>query len=285
MVDAVNFEKLFMDEQTADVHFLFQASSNESTENTKNPPKTDAFSLFSERVAAHKIILSAASTVFEVMFYGSLKEGNTVEIKDVSPGAFKQFLQFFYLTQPTITLEYVGEVLYLADKYDLPKCTERCFVYMTKRINGIQVMSVYEPAIRFNNQNVMQKCERVIVSNASKVLSSDEFLRSSETALKHIIAIRTLSAQQKFKAVMKWSRNRCLLDNQDADDMQNRRNAMGECFNLIDFNSMKRAHLLECIDMYKALFTFDEICELLKKVLEKSIQQSKVIFGSVGVEF
>lgn len=54
------------------------------------------------RVAAHKIILSAASDVFERMFYReseeqsdvSMEQGD-VRITDVSEAAFIEFVQFF----------------------------------------------------------------------------------------------------------------------------------------------------------------------------------------------
>lgn len=264
MVDASNFEKLFLDESTADVNFVFKTSTSKSSEDTEDKAKCVV-----QYVPAHKIILAASSTVFHTMFYGSLKEGAKVKIEDAPIEAFKQFIEFFYSPKPTISLEYVGDVLYLAEKYDLPKCKELCYDYMTKCINVQQAMSVYEPATRFNQKIIMEKCEQVIASNADKVLMSDAFFKCSADILKHITGIKTLSAQHKFKAAMEWSRNQCLLDGKDPDNMQNRREAMGECFQYIEFVGMQRLQLLECLQMHKNLFTFDELSELFKQVLAK----------------
>lgn len=47
--------------------------------------------------ACHKLILSAASPVFEAMFYGELAEKNDpIPILDVQPEAFRALLQYIY---------------------------------------------------------------------------------------------------------------------------------------------------------------------------------------------
>lgn len=53
------------------------------------------------------------------MFYGSLKEGNVVKIVDADADSFKEFLQFFYLGEVTLTVENVEIVARLVDKYDI----------------------------------------------------------------------------------------------------------------------------------------------------------------------
>ena len=69
---------LYLKSELADVHFTFPA-------------------IGSEKVSAHKLILASGSSVFKAMFYGQLKEGDTVEITDSNASAFKELLQFFYL--------------------------------------------------------------------------------------------------------------------------------------------------------------------------------------------
>lgn len=182
MVDVTKFEALYLDDKTADVHFRFKVNAAELpttadahksidtkpgsggvvsggavnggdirlTESEKPGSKKKASNADEatskpppfKRVPAHKIMLAAASPVFHAMFFGDLAEPADVEIKDVSSEAFKEFLQFAYLAVPKVTLENVGDVLYLADKYDMAKCTEYCFKYLDTCINAKQVLAV-----------------------------------------------------------------------------------------------------------------------------------------------
>lgn len=74
---------------------------------------------------------------FQLMFYGGFKEETEVCIKDTSVDEFKEFLQFFYLQEPTLTFENVPKVMELLDKYLLTGCF--CFniylivIWITRR--------------------------------------------------------------------------------------------------------------------------------------------------------
>lgn len=74
-----NVGKLYLDEETADVKFIFENGDN------------------IESVVAHRSLLAAGSCVFRRMFYGDLKEGTEVPIVDVSIDGFIAFLQYFYM--------------------------------------------------------------------------------------------------------------------------------------------------------------------------------------------
>lgn len=88
-------QKLYLKSRKADVHFIFESNGN------------------SERVPAHKILLSSASEVFDAMFYGSLKEQGDIKIVDASAEAFKQFLRLFYFNHIELVMDTVAEVMYL----------------------------------------------------------------------------------------------------------------------------------------------------------------------------
>lgn len=99
-------ENLYLDSKTSDVCFVF------STE--------------TERVSAHKCILSIVSPVFDAMFYGSMIEKDDVLIVDASAAAFKEFLQFFYLSKVELTPENIGIVTNLCNKYELNEALKVC---------------------------------------------------------------------------------------------------------------------------------------------------------------
>lgn len=56
------------------------------------------------------------SDVFKAMFYGNLKEGDDIRVIEVSDAAFREFLQFFYLSELDLTDENIAAVLYLGHK-------------------------------------------------------------------------------------------------------------------------------------------------------------------------
>lgn len=63
-------KNMYLNEETADVHFVFDVE---------------------HRVPAHKNILASESKVFHTMFVGALKEKGQVKITDASPKCFEGF--------------------------------------------------------------------------------------------------------------------------------------------------------------------------------------------------
>lgn len=96
---------MYLNEETADVHFVFEIDDME------------------QRVAAHKSLLAAGSPVFHAMFYGTIKEKGDVKISDASVKGFMDFLSVFYLDQVKINKENVAEIMDLSNKYDIPEGT------------------------------------------------------------------------------------------------------------------------------------------------------------------
>lgn len=87
-------QNLFLSSDAADVWFIFDE----------------------ERLAGHKFILSTMSPWFNVMFNGSLPEGEEVDMTNsgVSITAFKEFLRFLYTQKTNFTMENIEEIIDLA---------------------------------------------------------------------------------------------------------------------------------------------------------------------------
>src|SRR3978361_326675 len=79
--------KMYLNEDLADVHFEFNVDDDV------------------QKVPANKSVLAALSPVFYTMFFGSMKEGSVVKIADADADSFKEFLQFFYLGEVTLSME------------------------------------------------------------------------------------------------------------------------------------------------------------------------------------
>lgn len=131
------------------------------------------------RVPAHRNILASASPVFNAMFNGKLNEAGDVKIVDVSSAVFKEFLQLFYDSHVKLTMENVGGVMKLVDKYDVehgwPICIDFLRNSILLEINNV-LWGLYL-AFQFGNDDLMNFCLDVIqmnIINVYKMIKLDE---------------------------------------------------------------------------------------------------------------
>ena len=77
---------------------------------------------------AHRAIVCARSPVFAAMFASGMRESETgrVEITDVSPETFADFLKFVYTGQLDTPCFANSELGYCADKYEVKTLTDLC---------------------------------------------------------------------------------------------------------------------------------------------------------------
>ena len=94
-----------------------------------------------QTLSAHKLLLSTVSPVFRRQFYGSLPEGEVVDIKDSSMKAFKLMLGYVYQNtdeeglEDLVDIHDLLDVFYLAEKYEVLGLKQ-------KVLNRIAVMTV-----------------------------------------------------------------------------------------------------------------------------------------------
>lgn len=87
------FKKIYLDEKSADAHFLCGAEE--------------------ERIPAHKNVLSKSSLVFDTMFYGSLANDSDKKLPETPPQVFKTFLRFCYSDEVNLNPSTITEVMKL----------------------------------------------------------------------------------------------------------------------------------------------------------------------------
>ena len=89
-----------------------------------------------EKFDAHKIILSARSSVFLAMFQSDLteKQTNTVKIEDIEPAVFKEVLRFIYTDQVENMDELAEGLLAAAERYMLELLKEKCASHLATKI-------------------------------------------------------------------------------------------------------------------------------------------------------
>lgn len=151
-----SWKRLYLDSKSADVFFVF---GNDS-----------------ERIPAHKFIMSLGSPVFDAMFNGRVNEQVDVLIVDATSEIFKEFLQFFYLTKVRVTSENIVAVMNLCKTYDLAECLHVCENVFKQTLSINEMCWAYGVALQFESNNLIEFCEKNIRENAKQILSSDGFL-------------------------------------------------------------------------------------------------------------
>lgn len=238
---------LFLNDEHADIYFKFK-SGNEIV-----------------RVPAHKTFLISGSAVFKTMFTGTLKETGDVEIADVNVNAFKEFLQFFYLGTVEATMENIDWVMYLAEKYDVPDCMNFCERFMINQpMNDSDILSYYELAIKFQRCLLKEHLEKRISEEPLSVLSSDNFETLSKEILESVLKIKNLNWEPFaiFDACVQWSESACLRNNKEVSQ-ENKRNELGNCFDLIPFALMDPVELAECATSHRGFFNSAELEDII----------------------
>lgn len=238
-------KRLYLNNESADVYFSFIISEHEIV-----------------RVPAHIAFLENGSSVFKSMFRGDIREEGDVKIEDASADGFKEFLQFFYFRTVQLTFENVAEVLYLANKYDVTECLNVCEKFIKEKLtNFSDLLNAWELAILLKRNELKAFLEEQIRSQVLMVFSTEKFKCCSKDTLTLLLNIENLDCEPKdiFDACFNWATQACINSNKDASVMDNVREELGECFDLIPFSLMDSSEIADCVTQRRGFFNREEL--------------------------
>lgn len=247
---------LYLDVETADVYFVVGPDENST-----------------QKIAAHKNILAAASDVFKRMFYGPLKETDDVILYGVNIAAFGEFLRFFYMENVQITSENVAEVMNLGHKYNVSKCLELCVEFLKDTLTDDNICIGLNLALLYEQDELKCFCEKRIIVNTSGIFKSIGFLECHRQILAHILSINLFSCSEieVFEAIMSWVKVASKQENLTKEVIQAH---LDDLLYHIRFASMKMKDFATLTGLYGFLFTFDEYKEIVQ-LIELSTYQPK----------
>lgn len=203
-----NGDCLYLDKTTSDVSFVFESA--ETDQSSSAAPATGPV-----RISAHRVLLANNSEVFKQMFYCDGGESKVdvkdvpttdVPITDVTPEAFKEFLQFFYLIEVELHTENISGVLYLGHKYKHMQCVELCAQFLKDIANPDNILFIMSLAIEYNPSDLLDFCQQFICTNTDAVLESNGFLECEQKTLAYCINANLFGCSEVklFEACMEW---------------------------------------------------------------------------------
>ncbi|XP_055299368.1 BTB/POZ domain-containing protein 6-A-like [Sitodiplosis mosellana] len=232
------FEGHYLNEESADVHFICRSDDRQSD----------------VRVPAHKIVLASKSETFQAMFYGSLPEKGDVPLPLLTATAFKEFLQLFYFTQVGVTMDNVNDVVDLSKKYQSEHGLSICGDFLKENLSNDNFITVYELALLYELTELKSFCE----ISAPVFLSEEDIVKCTRTELKHILQIKQLYVDMNLIDVcVQWAQNVCEERQIGPESMENIVQEIGDLVECFDFASMPQSKIEEVLDTFDAVLTKD----------------------------
>lgn len=242
----VALSKLYLDSETADVHFIFGAEKK-------------------VRIPAHKILLAANCGAFKAMFYG---EKLDTEVPNVSIEAFKVFLQFFYFDKIALSLHSIAEVLHLGKTFAFPSCLGICERFLMNSLCIDNVCMSYGLAIRFELKDLIGKCEQMIADKTEAVFQSTSFIKCERSVLSHILKLELLTCSESmvFRSCVEWVK---AITGQKEITKQMFKDQLGDLLYDIRFRSVAIEEFTNLLSTCGDLFSSEEYQEIFQLIVTK----------------
>uniref|UniRef100_H2ZC56 BTB domain-containing protein n=1 Tax=Ciona savignyi TaxID=51511 RepID=H2ZC56_CIOSA len=133
----------------------------------------------SQRIPAHKFVLSVGSAVFDAMFNSILAtQSHEVELPDVEPAAFLSLLRFLYTDEVNIGPETVMTTLYTAKKYAVPALESHCVDFLKTNLSSDNAFMLLSQARLFDEPQLASLCLDCIDQNTKRGFSTQGSLIS-----------------------------------------------------------------------------------------------------------
>jgi len=125
----------------------------------------------------HEAILRARSPVFDSMFQQDMKESSSRElsIEDVQNDTVEAMLEYIYTGGVTKKVKNESELVYVADKYELPGLLELCF-HKLNEVDESMVIDILILADRHKLEDFKKVLMHRILMNKARFVQMKEFV-------------------------------------------------------------------------------------------------------------
>ncbi|KAH7729309.1 BTB/POZ domain-containing protein 2 [Aphelenchoides avenae] len=224
----------------ADVYFVVGNETHEQT----------------QRIPAHKFVLSIGSAVFDAMFNGALASSEPataeqtqnsacsncvqeIRIPDIEPKAFCILLGFLYTDEAVVGSDTVMTTLYTAKKYAVPALELVCVDFLKEHLCAENAFMLLTQARLFDEPHLAAMCLEIIDRETNEALQAEGFCDIDHETLCSVLKRDTLRISELalFQAVIRWAVEACKRKNVPLTN-ESQRAQLGEALHLIRFPLM-----------------------------------------------
>lgn len=223
-------------------------------------------------IPAHKCYLVVHSPVFRMLVDNDIPIPTKIQQPYFDIESFVVFLELLYgfkhLHQINYDFPKIASLMYLTDKYAVNFLVEDFQVILCSLVDkNIQtILWVSHFANRYIGYDKLKKhCATKIFEYGTEIMNMDEFvLCRQRDVIEQILgtAFKGRDEVNVFARSIKWAENVCKDANLDPETQGNIRSQLGNCFNLIKFESMTSDQFIACLCMNTNVFKPGEIKEL-----------------------
>ncbi|XP_055309103.1 BTB/POZ domain-containing protein 1-like isoform X2 [Sitodiplosis mosellana] len=200
------------------------------------------------------------------MFHGSLPEQGDIDLSaSATPTEFKEFLQFFYLSDVKLTVANIGGV------FDLVKCSMvdgffvECEKFLIKNMTIENMCWGYQLAVLYEANELHRFCERAICMNPKAIFGSESFLNAPYELIHQIMSLNELLCDENdaIDGCIAWAQAACRRNQLNPNHAENLRNQLKEIVYQIRFVSINIKDFGSLLHKYPDLFTKEESQEII----------------------
>ncbi|XP_054928004.1 BTB/POZ domain-containing protein 6-like [Dermacentor andersoni] len=213
------------------------------------------------------------SDVFGAMFEGSLRDRDTVLIRDLHPDGFRGLLEYVYTGRSAINN--IQDAIYTrdaAEKYRFLDLANTCTEYIKSHLEADDVCTLIDYSfVSYGAVKDDVVVEEVILDNGESVLSSAAFTISMEETVNFVLdRVHGVPTKVVIKAVLRWAGAQCGPDVANWEYTGTVAAAVRKFLPKIKFLALSVRQMTKFIaaDATWDILTEDEACAILCEIIQ-----------------
>ena len=160
---------------------------------------------------SHRVVLAAASSYFNAMFTGDMKESRQDEVAlfGVEFSALEDLVNFCYTGRIEINVDNVQSLLCASSLLQLASVKQACVEFLHRVLHPTNCLGIRSFADTYSCVDLVEAADVFAVKNFSEVARSEEFLTLSPEEVVEMISREELNVrteEEVFEAISAWVR-------------------------------------------------------------------------------
>uniref|UniRef100_A0A8C4QNS8 Kelch-like family member 4 n=1 Tax=Eptatretus burgeri TaxID=7764 RepID=A0A8C4QNS8_EPTBU len=166
----------------------------------------------SERIPAHRLVLSAVSDYFAAMFTSEVREArqNEVRMEAVDPAALWALVHYAYTGRLELHEETVEELLSAACLLQLQPAVQVCCAFLLRQLHPANCLGVRAFADSLGCTRLLAAAHSYTMDHFTEVIGHQEFMLLPPSEVEQLLSSDDINVPDEetiFNALMAWTRH------------------------------------------------------------------------------